>query len=214
MEKYLNEKKSIIQAGKDMISNDWTVGTWGNISVRSNDGENVIITPSGVDYNVITTEMMSVADMNGNLISGKKPSIELELHTKIYLNRPDVNAIVHVHSPYTCAFACTRTNIPPVFDEMAQIIGGEVKTAKYAIPGTSELADNCVDALGDKMATLLANHGGVAVGKTLEEALKVTEVLEKSLQSYAIAKSFGTPVVLDDEAVNMMRDFFLNKYGK
>lgn len=214
MERYLKEKESIIKAGKDMVKNNWTVGTWGNISVRSEDGECVIITPSGIDYNIITVEMVSVIDKDGNLLSGNKPSIETPLHLAIYKNRPDVGAVVHVHSPYTSAIACTRTNIPPVFDEMAQILGGGVETAEYALPGSDELANNCVKALGDRMAALLANHGGVAVGKDLDEALKIVEVLEKCLMSYAIAKSFGTPIPLGDDEIMFMRKFFMNHYGK
>jgi len=214
MERYLREKEMVIKAGKDMLKNDWTIGTWGNISVKTEDGKYVIITPSGIDYNVITTEMMSVVDMEGNLVSGRKPSIEVPLHMEIYKKREDVLSVVHTHSPYACAFACTRSNIPPVFDEMAQIIGGEIKTAKYALPGSPELADNCAEALGDKMAVLLANHGGVTVGKSLDEALKITSVLEKSLQSYSIAKAIGNPVALSKDDIEMMREFFLNKYGK
>lgn len=214
MENYIEEKKMVIEAGKDMLKRSWTVGTWGNISVRTKDKKYMVITPSGVDYEVITPEMMSLVSMDGELISGKKPSIETGLHLEIYKNRQDVNAVVHTHSVYTGAVASTRITVPPILDEMAQIIGGEVKTAEYALPGSKELAHNCKEALGDKMAVLLANHGGVSVGKDLKEAFKITSVLEISLKSYFIAKVIGNPVVLDDKDVNFMRDFFMNSYGK
>ncbi|MEA4828319.1 class II aldolase/adducin family protein [Clostridium sp. JNZ J1-5] len=214
MGNYLKEKNDVIQAGKSMLKEGYTVGTWGNISVRSDDGKYMIITPSGVDYEIITPEMMSVVDMDGNLISGKKPSIEAGLHLAIYKKRQDVNAIMHSHSIYTCAIAATREEVPPVLDEMAQIVGGGIKVAEYALPGSAELAENCVTALGDRMAVLLANHGGVCVGRDMKDAYKITKVVEVSLQSYCLAKSIGSPVTLSDEQVGFMRDFFLNAYGK
>ncbi|WP_097028170.1 class II aldolase/adducin family protein [Clostridium peptidivorans] len=214
MESYLKEKNEVIQAGKAMLNEGYTVGTWGNISVRSDDGKYMIITPSGVDYEIITPEIMSVVDMEGNLVSGKKPSIETGLHLAIYQNRPEINAIMHSHSIYTCAIAATREEVPPVLDEMAQIVGGGIKVAEYGLPGSQELAENCVKALGDRMAVLLANHGGVCVGRNIKEVYKITKVVEVSLQSYCLAKSIGSPVTLSKDQVDFMRNFFLNAYGK
>lgn len=214
MDNYLKEKNEVIKAGKDMLKEGYTVGTWGNISMRSEDGKYMIITPSGVDYNIITPDMMSVVDMDGNLISGKKPSIETGLHLAIYKKRTEINAIIHSHSIYTCAVAANRQPVPPVLDEMAQIVGGGINVAKYALPGSKELAENCVDALGDKMAVLLANHGGVCVGRDINEAYKITKVVEVCLKSYCIAKSIGNPIELKENEVNFMRDFFLHSYGK
>ncbi|MCY6370783.1 class II aldolase/adducin family protein [Clostridium ganghwense] len=214
MNNYMEEKRMVIEAGKTMLNSGLTVGTWGNLSVRTADGKYIVITPSGVDYEKITPEMMSLVDMDGKLVSGKKPSIEAGLHLGIYKKREDVNAVIHTHSIYTCAVAATRTDVPAVLDEMAQIVGGGIKTAKYGLPGSQELASNCAEALGDRMAVLLANHGGVCVGKDLKDAFKITNVVEVSLKSYCLAKSIGNPVALDDKDVNFMRDFFLNSYGK
>lgn len=214
MENYLKEKNQVIQAGKAMLKDGYTVGTWGNISVRSDDGNYMIITPSGVDYEIIAPDMMSVVDMEGNLVSGKKPSIETGLHLAIYKKRPEINAVMHSHSIYTCAIAATREDVPPVLDEMAQIVGGGIQVAEYALPGSPELAKNCAEALEDRMAVLLANHGGVCVGRNIKEAYKITKVVEVSLQSYCLAKSIGNPVALSTEQVNFMRNFFLNSYGK
>lgn len=214
MSNYLKEKSEVIKAGQAMLNAGYTVGTWGNISVRSDDGKYIVITPSGIPYEDLTPEIVSVADLEGNLLSGKKPSIETFLHLGIYKKRTEINAVVHTHSVYTCAVAMTRQDVPPILDEMAQIIGGGIRVAKYALPGTMELAANCAEALGDRMAVLLANHGGVCVGKDLNEAFKITKVLEVSLQSYCLGKIIGTPVPLSQEQVEKMRDYFLNDYGK
>lgn len=215
MSNYLKEKQMVINAGKNMKHHGLTVGTWGNISVRTKDGKYSVITPSGVDYDTITPEMMCVVDMEGNVIQGsKKPSIETGLHINIYKVREDVNAVVHTHAVYSTAAAANRMEVPPVLDELAQAIGGTVKTAEYGLPGSKELADNCVKALGDKMAVLLANHGAVCVGDDLPAAFKVCDVLEKGLQIYALAKILGEPIILEEDDVKIMRNFFKNSYGK
>lgn len=212
---YLKEKQLVIDSGKRMLHSGFTVGTWGNISVRTEDGKYMVITPSGVDYDTITPEMMNLIDMDGSCIEGcKKPSIEWQLHLSIYKSREDVNAVIHTHATYSSAVAATRTNIPPVLDEMAQIIGGEVKTAEYALPGSPELAANCVKALGDKMSALLANHGAVCVGKSMDHAFKVNAVLEQGIQIYILSKMVGAPVELNSKDVEFMRYFFNNVYGK
>ncbi|MFZ7101769.1 MAG: class II aldolase/adducin family protein [Peptococcaceae bacterium] len=214
MEKYSEEKLQVIEAGKQMLRNGWVVGTWGNISIRTEDGKCMVITPSGVDYELITPESMCVIDLKGNLVTGVRPSIESELHLKIYQTRADVNAVIHTHSTYASALAALRITVPPVFDEMAQIIGGEIRTAEYALPGSRELADHCVKTLGNVMAVLLANHGAVCVAENLPGAFKICHVLEKVLESYILARSVGEPVVLKQEDVAFMRDYFTNVYDR
>lgn len=214
MSEYLQAKESVINAGQDMYKNGWVVGTWGNISVRTKDKKHVVITPSGVNYNLITPAQMCVVDLTGNLIEGEKPSIETGLHVQIYQNRNDVNAVIHTHAIFSSAVAVNHMEVPPILDEMAQTIGGTVKTADYGLPGSPQLAANCVKALEDKMAVLLANHGAVCVGKNLTEAFNVCTVLEKSLQTYFYAKILGSPIPLQGKDVLFMRNYFKNSYGK
>jgi L-fuculose-phosphate aldolase len=191
-----------------------TVGTWGNISVRVDD-HCFLITPSGMKYSTLTEQDMVLMDITGKTITGiRKPSIENGLHRKIYCARSDVQAIVHTHPKFSTAFAIARKEIPAVSEELVQIIGEGVKCARYALPGTEELANNTVDALGDRNAALLANHGAVCVGTSLDSAFLVAEVLEKAAQAALFATIVGTPFVISHEECVAMREFVNHSYGQ
>lgn len=194
------------------------VGTWGNISCRIREEgveDLVAITPSGVEYERLEVESIPLVDLDGNVVqSSFKPSGELPLHLAIYRARPDVNAIVHTHSVHCTAMAIAHKPIPASCEDLVQITGGEVRCAAYALPGTQELADHVVKALEGRQAAIMASHGLVAVGATLQEALKVALVCEKSAHATILAASLGGAVVLSDEDVEIMRDFYVNKYGQ
>ena len=121
---------------------------------------------------------------------------------------------IHTHPIYSQVFAVLHEDIPPVIDEAAQAMGGEVKTAEYALPGTKELAQNALAALGNGAACLLANHGAVCVGKDANAAFKVCNVLEMTAHIYYMARSIGEPEPISREDVEYMRDFAANRYGQ
>ena len=208
---------AVIAAGKRMLESDLTVETWGNISVRSETGE-ICITPSGMSYQEITPADMVYLDADGNVIEGSRiPSIETQMHVRIYQNRPDVFAILHTHPVNSTVFAVLRKPIPAITDEIAQAIGGEISVAEYALPGTVDLAENAANALGEKNACLLANHGAVCVGKDLAACFKVATVLETGAEIYqkalAVSGDLG-PVELKADDVKYMYDFAQNRYGQ
>jgi L-fuculose-phosphate aldolase len=191
-----------------------TVGTWGNISVRVDDNH-FLITPSGMKYSTLAEQDMVLLDMTGKIVNGiRKPSIENGLHRMIYRARSDVQSIVHTHPKFSTAFAIARKEIPAVTEELIQIIGEGVKCARYALPGTEELANNTVDALGDRNAALLANHGAVCVGASMDSAFLVAEVLEKAAQAIIFATIVGTPFVISHEECIAMREFVNHSYGQ
>ncbi len=191
-----------------------TVGTWGNISIRV-DTTHFLITPSGMKYSLLEGRDMVLMDMDGRVVeSNRKPSIENALHRGIYSARPEVQAVLHTHPKYSIAFAIARKDIPPVCEELVQIIGEGVRCAAYALPGTEELAKNAVKALGDRNAALIANHGAVCVGESIDKAFLVAEVLEKSAQAILYATLLGTPHILSHEDCVAMRDFVTHSYGQ
>lgn len=207
----LNAAKRVMATSKKMVDRGFVVGTWGNVSTRIE--EKFVITPSRMSYDKLSPEDMVIVDMYGNVIKGKwKPSIETPLHVAIYKARKDVNAIVHTHSIFASAVAVTRCGIPPIIEDLVQIVGGEVNIATYALPGTEELAGNAVKALSDKNAVLLANHGLIGVGRDLEEAFMICEIVEKSARILIHSKVLGNPVILDREDIKYLRKFFLTKY--
>ncbi|SMB93682.1 L-fuculose-phosphate aldolase [Desulfonispora thiosulfatigenes DSM 11270] len=206
-------KKQIVEVGKRMVKLGLVASTWGNISAKIN--EKIYITPSGMEYEHLTEEDIVCLDLDGNLKEGqRKPSSELNLHIEVYKNRPEITGIVHTHSLYASAYAVVRKPILPYIEDMAQVVGGEVLVADYALPGTKELAQNAVKSLGNKGAVLLANHGVVGVGIDLEEAFKACLLVEKTAQIAAIASNIGTPHSLEDKDVELMREGYLKYYGQ
>ncbi|AKI97042.1 class II aldolase/adducin family protein [Kosmotoga pacifica] len=211
---YAEHATKVLEACRIMVERGLTVGTWGNISKRVNENA-FIITPSGMDYATLKEEDMVVMDLDGKVIWGnRKPSIEFNLHAKIYQARSDVNAVIHTHPVFSTAFAIAKMDIPPVSEELVQIVGEGVKCAKYALPGTTELAENAVEALEDRNAVLLINHGTIYVGKSLEHAFKIGEVVEKAAQTIIYAKILGIPNVISHEDCLAMQEFVATKYGQ
>ena len=154
---------------------------------------------------------------DGNIVEGtKKPTIETGLHLAIYKARPEVNAVVHTHPMYSMVFSCCGEDIPLVIDEAAQTLGGTVKTAEYALPGSPELAQNCVEALGTQSnACLLKSPGAVCVGEDMDSAFKVSKVLEVTAEIYQMIRAIGkTPYKISDENIAAMQDFVKNVYGQ
>lgn len=215
MDASLEIRKKIVETGKKILSSGLVVGTWGNISARVPGEEWVAITPSGMDYELLEPEDIVLLDLNGQVVAGKrKPSIEVPLHLALYRAYEGVKAVVHTHSPYATALACARKPIPAAVEDLVQIVGGQVRVAQYALPGTKELAENAVQALAGRKAVLLANHGLIGVGKDLEEALKICLVAEKAAQVTIFAQAVGGVVELSPEDVATMRQFYLQSYGQ
>lgn len=210
-----NERTEIVRAGKRIYERGLVAGTWGNISRRLEDDETKFaITPSGMDYEDTQEEDIVVLNLDGEKVKGERePSTEFHLHQHIYSSREDTNAIVHTHSTFASAVSCTRESIPPLVEDMVQIVGGRIETADYKLPGTEELAESAVEALGDKRAALLANHGVVSLGEDLEEAMKVSEIVEKSAKIFLLANLSGEIHELSDAEVKKMRDLY-EDYGQ
>ena len=187
-------------------------GRSGNVSTRTTLG--FLITPSGIAYEDLKPEDLNEMDMAGNVIAGSlKPSSEWRMHRAIYQAREDVNAIVHVHSPYATGVACTRKPIPP-FHYMIMILGDDtIPCAEYATFGTETLARNALAALEKNMACLLANHGQIALGEDLATAFRYAGEVENLAQQYCISLLAGGPVLLDDEEMKINIEKF-KTYGK
>ena len=203
----------ICQTGRLLVEKKLVAGTWGNISARV-DATQFSITPSGHPYEtLVDADICCVSIDEGVQTAGRLiPSSEMPLHRAIYQSRPDVRAIVHTHSLYASACAVAGKEIPPVIEDIVQLVGGAIAVADYALPGTEELAYAAVRALADKQAVLLANHGAVACGETLAEAVMIAEVLEKAAHIYILAEQLGGARLLSAPDVQIMRSFYLTSY--
>lgn len=213
--RYQRERQAVVDAGREMAKAALAIGTWGNISCRLSQGDLMAITPSGMDYNTLQAEDVLVMDLEGNKIDGqRKPSTEQPLHRAIYAAREDVHAIVHTHSIYATAMAAARMPIPGAVEDLVQIVGGDVRVARYALPGTPELGQYVVEALDERNGVLLANHGAVGAARTLGQALTICQIIEKSAQITIVAQAIGGVVELPQEDIQAMRQYFLNSYGQ
>ena len=202
----------VVEAGRQMAGLGLVAGTWGNISVRNSVAGPIAITPSGRPYNEISTSDIVILDKEGQILDGSNPSSETPLHLAIYKSRPDVRGIVHTHSLYATACAVAGVSIPPCLEELVQAVGGGVEVAAYALPGTTALADAVVSALSDRSAALMSNHGVVACGPTLREALLVAQLVEKAAHVHSIAAQLGNIRRLSDDDICLMRNFYREKY--
>ncbi|MGS0764192.1 class II aldolase/adducin family protein [Syntrophomonas curvata] len=209
------ERESVLNCAREIYKSGMVTGTWGNVSVRADNRELMLITPSGMDYSLLEPQDMVLLDFTGKVVEGAyRPSVETPMHLGIYRQRPDVNAVVHVHSPYAVAFAVARRNIPVILEETAQIVGHEIESAAYAHCGTQALADNVIQALGtDRKSVLLANHGLVAVGKDMAEALKVCYIVEKTAMIALRASTLGPIHALSKEDTAILNQNF-KSYGQ
>lgn len=184
-------------------------GTSGNLSVRTRDG--MLITPSGVPYEAMDPDDLVLMELEGVVRSapaGRLPSTEWRMHAGILRERPDVVAIVHAHPPWATALSCLRRDIPP-FHYMVAISGGRlIRCAEYATFGTQELADAALVALGDRNACLLANHGIVTCGDSVETALELAIEVEALAGQYGRALSVGNPVLLTDDEMERVAERF------
>ncbi len=189
-----------------------SVGTSGNLSTLIEGG--FLITPTDVVYEQLQAKDIVELDMEGIVVSGSLlPSSEWHFHRDIYLARVEVNAIVHVHSPYATAIACTRQAIP-AFHYMIAIAGGDsIRCAEYATFGTEQLSNNAGKALKDRKACLLANHGMIALGETIEDAFRMALEVEELAKQYYLSKQVGEPVLLDEEQMQVNIEKF-KSYGK
>lgn len=208
-------RREIITACQALSAEGMVIGTWGNVSVRVEQG--LLVTPSRVDYATMEADDLVVVSWEGGKISGTRPpSSEMELHRLLLLHRPDLGAIVHTHSRYASALACAQRSLPVCIEDMAQIIGAEVRCSKYAPGGRHRgLAEAARDAMGtEAAAVLLANHGPVAGGRNLAEAVVAARVLEKAAFVYVTATLLGGCSLIPEAEVSEERHRFLYKYGR
>ncbi len=208
----MNLHQKIIETAKQFNVSGLSVGTSGNLSARTSQG--YLITPSGIPYHQLKEADIVEMDLQGNVVHGDlKPSSEWHFHQDIYLAREEINAIVHVHSDYATGIACTRQDIPAFHYMVARAGGDSIRCAEYATFGTDALSQNAVKALQGRNACLLANHGMIALGESIDSAYKLAEEIENIAKQYYISKQLGEVVLLDGDEMKTNLEKF-KTYGK
>ena len=190
---------AVLATAKRMLERGLVAGTSGNVSARIDD-ERVCITPSSVPYETMTLDDLTVIDLDGEQVSGERyPSSEKALHTHVYRAYPEIGSVIHTHPVHATMFAVTRQPIPAVVDEFAMYVGGDVPVCEYAMSGTEELATHATEALAHVGAVLLANHGLVSAAPTLDKALHIAALVERSAEIVWGARMLGDLVPLPAE---------------
>ncbi|MFC4536329.1 class II aldolase/adducin family protein [Sphaerisporangium dianthi] len=187
------EREQLCDTGRRMVETGLVLGTSGNISVRA--GDLVAVSPGGVALDRLTPDDCPVLDMSGQVVEGGlKPSSEVPMHLAIYQST-GASAIVHTHSTQAVVVSATMSELPAIHYNV-MLLGGPIRVAPYATYGTPELAEHVRAALEGRLAALMANHGAVAVGAGLPQALAAARLLEWLCAVYVQARTIGDPRVL------------------
>jgi L-fuculose-phosphate aldolase len=191
---YGSERAAVAAAARRLADAGLLIGTAGNGSARL-DGGRIAVTATGVVLADCTADAVTVVDGHGTVLAGDlAPTSELELHLGLRTR----GAVVHTHAPWATALACVLEELP-VLHYQQLLLGGSIAVAPYATFGTAELAASVSVALADRQAALMANHGSVAVGETLDQAVDNALLLEWLCQLHHRASALGTPSALTAE---------------
>jgi L-fuculose-phosphate aldolase len=213
-------RQALLACAQELAAEGLNKGTSGNVSVRVGTAldDGLLITPTGMPPLQQEAADMVWLDAAGAVlpqadIRPRKPSSEWQIHRDIYVARPEFGAVIHTHSPFATAIACLRREIPPFHYMIARFGGDTVRCADYATFGTAELSHAALAALDGRNACLLANHGMLACGRDLAQALAHAVELETLCEQYWRACQLGQPVLLDAQEMQRMQEKF-QTYGQ
>ena len=205
-------RDSIVAVMRALDARGLNRGTSGNVSVRWKDG--MLITPSGVVPDELTSESIVFVDGNGKVPQGGfRPSSEWQMHLGVYARRPDANGVVHCHARYSTILACAGREIPSLHYMVAVGGGATVPLAPYDTFGSDGLAQGVVDTLDGRRACLMANHGLIAIGPDLRFAFAIAEEIEEQAAVYCGTLMIGGPQLLDTDEMGRVLDAF-SRYGQ
>ena len=211
MKSFLNQKK-IIKSSKELEEKNLNIGSEGNVSIRSEKG--FYISPSAIHPDKLKISDIPYISFEGKQIGGKKPSSEWMMHLLIYRERSDIKAITHSHSMWSTSLSCLRKKIPSFHYMVAEFGGNDIKCSKYATFGTNLLAKNVLLALNERKGCLMANHGQLTTGKSIEESISLCESLEKLSKQYFLCKLAGQVKLLNKKEMKEVIHLFSNYKSK
>jgi len=213
MENLSEKKKQVIDSGLRLLEEGLVARTWGNVSLRV-DENYMLITPSGRKYDGLANDDIVLVNIHTSKYDGTiKPSSEHKLHSEIYRTRPEINAVIHTHQMNASTCAAARREVPAILDDMAQIIGTSVRVAPYALPSTGKIVKGTLKALKGRMAALMANHGAVCIGRDMDEAFVVCQVLEKACKAFIEAEFLGGAKSINKFEAYLMHQVYRKKYS-
>ncbi|MHA2007955.1 MAG: class II aldolase/adducin family protein [Promethearchaeota archaeon] len=190
-------RMAVVEGARAIFSKGLVEAGEGNVSIRNGRNEELYITPSFNQYTTLSNDEIVHMDFNGNpLSSGKLPSTEVKMHTAIYKSRPKVKSVIHTHSTYATMLSVVRKDIPIIMEEMYIFLGGSIDVSEFGKAHTEEIGSVALNALGMKNAALLANHGVIVCGKSVDHAVKFAELVEKLAKIYWGSLQIGEPEIM------------------
>lgn len=201
-------REDLVRCMKTLLDRGLITGIGGNASIRLEGADEVLITPSALYKGELKPDDIVKIDLDGNIKEGLfKPSIEWHFHTAIYKKRLDINAVVHTHSPMTTGLALAGKKIEPVTLESAVMLS-DVPILEFKYPGTRELGDQVAESIMGHRAVILQNHGVIAVGYDLIEALTTIEVLEEISTMTFVASHFGGAKLIPSDQIELIKKLY------
>ena len=208
-------RHEICELHQELPRNHLVVWSGGNISGRDPESGFVVIKPSGVLYPDLLPDKMVVLDLDGKVLDGiLKPSSDTATHLYIYGHRPDVNGIVHTHSPFATAFAAVGKSIPPILTAICDEFGGEIPLGGFAPIGDEAIGREVIRSIGSSPAILMRNHGVFTVGRTVKEAVKAAVMVEDVARTVYYAMQLGEPITIPSEMIELLHKRYLDEYGQ
>lgn len=212
----MEARQELVDYGKKMFEDGLVTMTSGNISIFDPRTGYMAITPSGIPYFETAPEDIVIMTLDGKIVEGtRKPSSEHDLHASVYKVRPEARAAVHTHSKYATVLSILGEEVKAVHFTFANVLDrASIPVAPYHTYGTPELAESVKEALKDSPACLMANHGMVASGRSLEDAYLAASVIESTAELQYLAQCVGTPSVLSGKEVHDTYENFTKHYGQ
>ncbi|NKE62102.1 L-ribulose-5-phosphate 4-epimerase [Lentzea sp. PSKA42] len=210
-------RRTVADLHRELTKYELVIWTAGNVSARVPGHELMVIKPSGVSYDDLGPEAMVVTDLHGNLVEGEfAPSSDTAAHAYVYRHMPDVNGVVHTHSPYATAWAARGEPIPCVLTMIADEFGGDIPVGPFALIGDDSIGRGIVETLqaSRSRAVLMRNHGPFTVGPTARSAVKSAVMLEDVARTVHFALQLGKADVIDQQHVDRLYERYQNVYGQ
>lgn len=206
---YEKDKREIIDAALEIKQYGLIQLAGGNVSVRKENGD-IVLTPSGTNYDTMKIEDVLVLNKEGEVIEGVlKPSVDTVALKYIYDHCPDVNAIIHTHQPYATAIGLIGDEFPACSTTLCNVALGAVSVAPYSSPASLDMGIQSVNYLNGKRAVILRHHGVITVGSKLKEALYAAIYMEDAAKCYLTAKSAGNVYIMKEDEIKLAVDSFL-----
>jgi L-ribulose-5-phosphate 4-epimerase len=208
-------KEQVWKLHLELPKNGLVKWTGGNVSARDPETNLVVIKPSGILYDDLRPQDHVVVSLDGEIVEGDlKPSSDTASHLYIYRHRPDINGVVHTHSPYATAFAAVGRPIPVYLTAIADEFGAPIPCAGFALIGGEEIGQQVVEHIGASPAVLLKNHGVFTVGPTVTAAVKAAVMVEDVAMAVWLALQLGQPDEIAPEDVAKLHHRYTHVYGQ